>query len=448
MLRYLFVDLNAYFASVEQEIQPWLRGLPVAVAPIHGPSGCCIAVSYEAKKMGVKTGMTVGEARLLCPRLEITPARPEEYVRFHHAILEAVDTVIPVDRVSSIDEFSCKLMKGERTPAAATDLAMKVKQAIRTKVGDRLRCSIGVAPNRFLAKVGTDMMKPDGLTVIQSHELPGRLYPLALIDLPGIGPKMNTRLNAQGVYTVEQLCAQNERQMHDLWSSIVGTRWYHWLRGEEIDELPTHKRSIGHQHVLAPDDRELDRARGVAVRLLHKAAARARHLGYIPQRLTLRMVLEEPRGYWEGRGPSKRPSAWGGWGASAWHHTVHLPGGVGDTLSLLKRLGDLWNASPAGAAARAASHTHLPRDGGPRVKFVDVTLHDLIAAQAATMPLFEPERNRMALAKAMDEVNRKHGKNSVYSASMHAAKDSAKGGIAFSSIPDLKLTDSVADRMR
>ena len=430
-LRHIFIDLNAYFASVEQQLQPRLRDQPIAVAPIHGPSACCIAVSYEAKKAGVKTGMTVGEAQLKCPKIIITPARPEEYVRFHHEILAAVDTVIPVDRVFSIDEFSCRLMRGEREPHQAIEVAHRVKAVIQKEVGERLRCSVGIAPNRFLAKVGTDMQKPDGLVVLEQHDLPQKLYRLELIDLPGIGPKMNLRLNAQGIHTVEQLCACSEADMQRLWASIVGQRWYHWLRGEELDEFPTKKRSIGHQHVLSPQHRDPVLARGVAVRLLHKAAARARHLGYLPQSLSIRVMIEEPREFWRDGGNGKRPNTWGGWGATSWHSTVHLPGGVGDTLSLLEPLAKMWDQRPPG-----------------RVKFVDVTLHDLISVKAATMPLFEPERNRANLARAMDEVNRKHGRNTVYSAAMHEAKDSAQGGIAFSSIPDTKLPDSVTNRMR
>lgn len=487
MLRHLFVDLNSYFASVEQQLQPWLRDKPMAVAPVHGPSACCIAVSYEAKKFGVKTGMTVGEALPLCPLLEITPARPEEYVRFHHAILAAVDTVIPVDRVFSIDEFSCKLMRGEREPEQAAKIARKVKDAILNNVGERLRCSVGIAPNRFLAKVGTDMMKPDGLVILQQQDLPSKLYTLSLTDLPGIGQKMGARLNAQGIHTVKQLCACTENEMQELWHSIVGQRWYHWLRGEELDEFPTKKRSIGHQHVLGPEHRDAHLARGVAIRLLHKAAARARHLGYLPQAMSLRVHLEEPRDYSHGAGgrSTKRPNTWGGWGAMSWHDTVHLPGGVGDTLSLIEQLAKMWDRSPATTGMKRTVDELVERAHDPllfskdvrrdtrdqsstdhhapalsrnaalennkervRVKFVDVTLHDLVAVKAATMPLFEHERNRMALARAMDEVNRKHGKNTVYAASMHEAKDSAKGGIAFSSVPDLALTDSVEDRMR
>lgn len=423
-LRYLFVDLNAYFASVEQQLRPELRGRPVGVAPVDAPSGCCIAVSYEAKRVGVKTGMTVAQARELCPKLVVALARPEEYVRIHHAVLAAVDKVIPVERVFSIDEFSCRLMRGEREPEQAARLAMKVKKVISQDVGEIMRCSIGVAPNRFLAKVGTDMQKPDGLTILEQKDLPARLFALKLIDLPGIGPKMDARIQGEGIHTIEQLCSLSEQQMERLWGSIIGRRWWYWLRGHDLDEFATQKRSIGHQHVLAPELRTPEAARGVAIRLLHKAAARARHLGYLPQRMSLRVGIQEPY-------DNRRPPEQKGWNSKHWGATVHLPGGVGDTLTLAGELGKLWESRPPG-----------------KPMFIDVTLHDLIAASAATMPLFAQERHRADLARTMDELNRKHGKHAVYLGSMHTAKETAHGGIAFSSVPDLKLTDSVTNRMR
>jgi len=115
----------------------------VAVAPVTAPSGCCIAASYEAKKFGVRTGMRVREATALCPRIEIVDARPSEYVRLHHRLLEAIDTCIPIDGIHSIDEMSCKLAPVERTPEAAGELAGRIKRAIRERVGETMRCSIG-----------------------------------------------------------------------------------------------------------------------------------------------------------------------------------------------------------------------------------------------------------------------------------------------------------------
>ena len=209
MLTTLFVDMNAYFASVEQEVRPSLRGKPVGIVATLTDYTCCIAASYEAKKMGVKTGTGVIDAKRLCPEIRIIEARPELYVRYHHQIVAAVESCIHVDTVMSIDEMACRLMGSEREPENAMTIGYRIKAAIRN-VGETLRCSIGIAPNRVLAKVASDMQKPDGMTVITLADLPHKLYPLELEDLPGVGKRMHARLRLAGICTVEQLCARRK----------------------------------------------------------------------------------------------------------------------------------------------------------------------------------------------------------------------------------------------
>lgn len=417
-LRILYIDFNSYFASVEQHLRPELRGRPVAVAPVTSPSGCCIAASYEAKAFGVKTGMRVREAQALCPRIEIIDARPSVYVGIHHQLIEAIDTCIPVDGVHSIDEMSCRLAPVEREPDAARSLAGRIKRAIGERVGPTMRCSIGIAPNRFLAKVATDMQKPDGLVVIQQHELPSRLHELSLIDLPGIGPRMNKRLFSRGVTTVERLCALEEAEIVALWESVLGSYWYRWLRGEITHEEPTKKRSLGHQHVLAPALRTDDQARAVAIRLLHKAAARMRQMRYAAGRLTLNISVETP---WTGaEGP-------GGWRSAGWHASGALPQGCRDTSQCTELLTRMWSARPPG-----------------RPRLVGVTFSELVADACATGALFPEERKSEELCRAVDAINTRFGRNAVYSAAVHEVRDSARGGIAFTYVPDLTIPDGVA----
>lgn len=408
-LQYLFLDLNSYFASVEQQDDPSLRGRPVAVCPLDTPSGCCIAVSVEAKRFGVKTGMRVYEARRLCPELLVAPSRPRRYVEMHHAVVAAVDTCIPITQVQSIDEMVCRLAPDERTPEAATKLASRVKSAVRDLAGDWMRCSIGIAPNRFLSKVASDMQKPDGLVVIRDEDLPDRLLELELQDLPGIGPKMYKRLCAGGVDSVALLVSMSEDEMGSLWGSVVGRRWWHLLRGRDLYEPPTHRRSIGHQHVLGPQRRTDHGAWEVAARLLHKAASRARHLGYWARRMSLGVRSK----------------------GSSWHETAGFPGGTQDTAAMLHALGRLWRQRP---------------DTVPVM--VDVTLCELSNGCSTTLPLFEQERKLTGLSHVMDRVNEKFGANTVYLAPMHDARTSAPGGIAFRSIPDLAFVDTVRARQR
>lgn len=430
-LSHLFLDLNSYFASCEQQLMPAARGKPLVVVATDTPAGCCIAASIEAKRLGIKTGMRLGEARAIAPKVIAAKSRPTRYIEFHHQILAAVESVVPVEAVHSIDELSCRLIGDEQVEEKARDIAERARKAIRERVGECLRCSIGLAPNRFLGKVGTDMMKPDGLVVIRESDLPGKLYSLNLIDFPGIGKKMLARLHAKGIRTTEQLCALSEPQMVEAWESVLGRYWYLWLRGKEAWERPTVKRSIGHQHVLPPKRRNDAEAWAIALRLLHKAAERMRHLGYWAQKMSLSIGIQAAdagRGYTGGGGEGASISpAWGG--RRSWRETASFEGGCQDTLTLATALRTLWDVRAPGSP-----------------NFVDVTLFELVRNDCVTQPLFAEGQQRARLAEAMDKLSRKFGRNAVYLASMHEARTSSVGGIAFRSIPDLSLADRVQDR--
>lgn len=398
-LRYLFIDMNAYFASAEQEARPELRGRPVAVAAIMVETTCCIAVSYEAKACGVKTGMRVGEARRLCRELVVVEARPMNYVRLHHKLIRAIETVLPIDAVKSIDEMACRLTGRQQEPSVAIALAKAMKAAIRRHAGQTLSCSVGIAPNRFLAKVASDMRKPDGLTLIRRSDLPNRLHALQLSDLPGIGPQMLKRLNRRGIWSVMQLCRLSQEELREIWNGIVGVRWWHWLRGDDLPEPPTRRATVGHSHVLPPELRNDVGARSVAVKLLHRAAARMRRLGYFAGRLSVAVFnIGADRG-WEG--------------------TAKL-GRCRDTSTMLAVLADLWSNRP---------------QGGTPLR-VAVTLFDLAAASTVARSLFEEDRQRDRLSKIVDQVNERFGATRLYFAPMFEAHDAAPVRIAFTQVPD------------
>ncbi|MDX2147201.1 MAG: DNA polymerase [Planctomycetota bacterium] len=403
----LYVDMNSYFASVEQQADPSLRGKPIAVVPVDADTTACIAASYPAKAFGVRTGTRVGDAKRLCPGLILVQARPDLYVRQHHAILAAIDTVLPVDRVHSIDEVSCRLLGEQRQEPVATGLAGEVKRAIASRVGECLTCSIGLAPNRFLAKVAADMNKPDGLTHLRQAELPGALLGLALTDLPGIGSKTAQRLGAAGVRTMSDLLALDEAGMERAFCSVVGREWHQRLRGVDAHEPASPRRTIGHSHVLSPNRRTRDGARAVGVRLLTKVGARARHLGYVAQHLFLSVsFLGSSRGARGGK----------------WHVRAPL-GGVNDAATLLHAFASLWERVPQGTPLK-----------------IGVSLADLDAAGASPL-LFQQQTALDRLSSAIDRINLKFGANTVFPASMGDARTSAPRRIAFGSIPDLDVPD-------
>jgi DNA polymerase-4 len=201
-LRYLFIDFDSFFASVEQQLQPQLRGRPVGVVPSLGvETTCCIAASYEAKAYGVKTGTPVREARHLCPGIVFVEANHPAYVRMHSRIKALIHKIIYVDAVLSIDEMYGRLPPHEQAPDLACAKAESIKAALAREIGPHVRASIGLAPNRFLAKLASKMEKPDGLTRLDFEDLPHKITPLELDDLNGIGSGMLRRLRAARIYT-------------------------------------------------------------------------------------------------------------------------------------------------------------------------------------------------------------------------------------------------------
>lgn len=403
-LAYLFVDMNAYFASVEQQDRPELRGRPVIVVPVLAETTCAIAASYEARPFGIKTGTRVSDARKLCPHVCVVEARPRLYIETHHRILRAVETCIPVHTVRSIDELDCKLLGDERRPDRAVRIAGEIKQAVRRDAGESLRCSIGVAPNQFLAKVASDMQKPDGLTVIEDRDLPGRLHELELQDLPGIARRMEDRLHRVGVTTVEQLCRVPAETLGRAWGSQwLGRLWWHRLRGHDIPDAPTRRRTLGHSHVLPPAWRTEEGARAVMLRLLEKAAGRLRFIGYEAGALHVSAQF---------------------WGGPSWSRYVKMPR-CQDTLTLIRAAARLWDAKPPAIPLK-----------------VGVLLTDLAAVGNVTGSLFPEDQNSLALSRAVDAINQRYGMHTVFFGGMYAARGRAPTRIAFTQIPDLKFADA------
>ena len=173
-------------------------------------------------------------------------------------------------------------MGRERPLLAAMELGRQVKARIRERVGPMIRSSVGLATNRYLAKVASDMEKPDGLVALPLDILPHALRQLTLRDLTGIGARTEKRLNEQGIRTMDDLLAVDCEQAGQLWGSVLGERLWHWLQGEDFDMAETeHLKSLSHQHVLAPEMRTPEKAWAVAHKLLHKAAMRLRAGGLV-----------------------------------------------------------------------------------------------------------------------------------------------------------------------
>jgi len=420
LLNWLFVDLNSYFASVEQEVRPELRGRPVGVVPMMVDSTCCLAASYEAKALGVKTGTLVGDARKMCPGIVFVEARHQLYVEYHHRIVEAVESCLPVSAVMSIDEMACRLMGRERPLMAALELGRRVKRTIQEKVGSTLRSSVGLATNRYLAKVASDMEKPDGLVALPLDILDSALRQLELRDLTGVGQRMEKKLNERGIHTMDDLLALDCEQMGQVWGSVQGERLAHWLRGEDFQIAESEQmKSLSHQHVLGPEMRNPECAWAVAHKLLHKAALRLRSKGLWAGSIGLAVGFAVPRS-------QKTPVSRYGAPTRGWKDEIRLSE-TQDSLVLIEALRRLWQRRPSGAEYE---HPH----------FIGVQLGSLVPDCLHTLSLFdcsEEEQQRSRLQTAVDQLNHKYGLGTLAPAAMLAAYKAAPTRISFHSVPDL-----------
>lgn len=232
----LFVDMNSFFASCEQQVNFWLRGRPVGVCVYTGPHGCVIAPSIEAKRSGVKTGMRLDDAMRLCPDLVPIETHPNRYREYHVKIIDVLRRFSADVFPKSIDEAVVDLTQHSLLHPNPVAVAQQIKQAIRRDVGDYLKCSIGIAPNAFLAKLASDLQKPDGLTIITPDTIDDVLARLRLTDLPGIGHRMAARLEQGGIHTPLQLRHASPEHLRSTCQSIIGWHWHLRLNfGGEVD---------------------------------------------------------------------------------------------------------------------------------------------------------------------------------------------------------------------
>jgi DNA polymerase IV len=407
----LFIDCDSFFASVEQHLDPVLRGKPVGVAPVMAESSCCIAASYEAKAFGVKTGTPIREARILCPGIAIVESKPAEYIKIHHAVIAAVEDCIHVEAVLSIDEMWAWLPYNLREPDVVREIAGRIKATVARTVSPFVKVSIGAGPNRYLAKMASKMRKPDGLFLLRHHDLPDVLHELSLRDLHGIARGMEARLHAAGIHTVEALCEAPREVLHAVWGGVPGDRLRHLLRGHEIPDPVSSRKSIGHSHVLPPESRAPEKAWPILCKLLHKACERLRSHGLVTGCLTMNLAF---------------------CGGPAWSvETVTQE--TNCTVRLMRMLDRLWRDRPEPRA---------------RILQVGVVLTRLLEEANFTPSLFRDAAEAMderdlekhrRLDATLDQLRARYGRKVVFYGASAEARESAPMRIAFTHIPEPAL---------
>ena len=378
----LYLDFDGFFASVEQQAHPHLRGKPVGVVPFaEAQHTCVIACSREAKLFGVKNVMPIAEARERCPEIVLVPQSPDLYRRAHNALLSEITAVVPIDAVKSIDELTCRVSPGERDNPRA--LGRRIKQRVADHVGPFITCSIGFAANRQLAKMACKAGKPDGNMVWHPDDMPGPLLKLTLRDIPGIGERMEERLSRFGIKSMASLLDTQPKHMRKIWGNVTGERLWYALHGYDVQTPPSGRGMYGHGRVLPPDYRTIEHAKSASRLLIVKAARRMRRDGWNAGRIWLWLELM---------------------GDSSVHRAAWLPA-VHDDQAVLTALERLW----------IEIRKSLPF--GVRIMRIGVTLLELTRANERQLDiLLNDDKRRRQCEKAtaaIDRLNRKYGRTLV-----------------------------------
>lgn len=393
--RYLFLDMNAYFASCEQHRRPALRGKPLIVTPTLAPSGAVIAASYAAKQHGVFTGMRIQDALQRIPTLAIIPADPKYYTVIHHEIMALLEREIcPSPQALSVDEFAIPLDTYESWTPHAHALARLLKQRLREQWSEALTCSIGIGPNIFLAKLGTELHKPNGLSMLQLHTLGRAFRSLSLRGIPGINWGMSWRLHSAGIRTAYQFYQAPHTLLQNLFGTL-GDVWWHQLHGYDVSRsVRTIPKTMSHSHVLAPKLRSKDGGQAVLYKLCLKLAERLRHHTLVTRSLFL----------------SVRTLAHGRWQETLTFHPTD------DLFSLFPLMRQRYTEA-------------LSLEAAPFK--ISITLHELQTSQQTSLPLFGATTHATSLFQAVDTINQNYGRWTIQPASLLPIQDAAPNRIAF-----------------
>lgn len=415
-LKSLYIDFDAFFASVEKQLNPDLWNRPVGVSAFPSEHSALIAQCYIAKAFGLHRGMKVSEARTVCPALCVVTARHNVYVDIHHKIIAAIEKHIPVKKVWSVDEMECDF--GSLKDEDCVKIAQDIRRQLREDVGPYITPSMGLSSCNLLAKIAAEMNKPNGFEVLHPKTLPGRLLDVPLRDVPGIASGMEIRLNRAGVHTMKEFWNIRPKQARAIWRSVEGERIWWMLHGYPVEKPPTKRAMFGHSRQLSGEWSTPKRAEDCLRLLTAQAARRMRKDGFLARKLSLSL-----------RDQNK----------TRFSKEVQFPP-VRDDYTILRHMRTAFTACRAEAESELYQ---INRNSPFRVGQVFVTLHGLTTQGEFSGNLFSPpgekeeQQNLSRLSDAIDAANLKYQSNVVTVGPQEQPPgDYAGGKIAFGRIPD------------
>ncbi len=399
----MHIDLNSCYAIIEQQANPLIRNKPVGVAAYDSPGGFIIASSYEAKRLGIKL-MRIREAKAICRDLIILTPDPEKYFDAHRRFREVLERYTNEVTPKSIDEFQVDF-KGSRAVSdgkSLVDIGYKIKRDIKQSLGEYVTVNIGIAPNRFLAKVAAGMDKPDGMDLVYGQDILNLYGQLDLLDLPGINYRYKARLNMAGIFTpLDFLEAPMHKLKKQVFKSIVGYYWYLRLRGYEVDSVKFKTKSFGNDYSVGDKTSDPEKVAKLIMKLSEKTGRRLRKHNYQAQGIFLGLGFEN-RTWW---GKSRR------------------------TKSLLYSTQDIYLS-----LMRLFRQVEIPA----RVTHINISVFNVVKANPIQLGLFDGTRlDTNSLARASDVINDRYGEYTVVPASMANMQDTIIKRVPFGSVRDL-----------
>lgn len=294
------MDMDAFFAAVEQRRRPELKGKPVVIGGSGDPTrrGVVSTASYEARKFGIHSAMPLATAYRLCPDAVYLPVDYAEYSRVSRIVKKILFDVTPLMEDVGIDEAFLDISLLSKSPEEISD---KLKKRIRKQTD--LTCSIGIAPNKLLAKIASDMEKPDGLTVITEEDIESRIWPLAARRLRGVGPKTEEALRKRGIHTIGELAALSLENLTDRFGPSFGGYLFDASRGRDESPLITHwePKSTGREITFQHDVSAWQDIAKTLAGLTRRVVTEMKEDGYRGQTVTVKVRFSDFETYTRAR---------------------------------------------------------------------------------------------------------------------------------------------------
>jgi len=389
--------MNSYFASVEQQANPHLRGKPVGVCAYLSPNGCIIASSMEAKKLGIKTAFRVKDAKKICPEIILIENEPAKYrtvtTKIFSILADYTDRVEPY----SIDEAFLDLTGYTKKISNAVCVAKEIQQRIKVEVGEWLKCKIGISTTRWLAKFIADIAKADAIDVITPKTAPKVYERCKLTDAWGINYRMQWRLNQLGIYTLNDLknypvaniLAVLGKPGYFLWANVNGIEIQGVRTQEEI--LP---KSIGHSYCLPKHNTDTNYHLSILMKLCEKTGRRLRESKLEAKNLSIFWS------YVHGGGVYK---------------IFKVPGTLFTTMDIYNQAYNVFLNKKMSAF---------------KIRMIAVSVTNL-SPLTKQLNLFDDVLGRKKIAQAMDNINDKFGEYTISYGQMHGLADQARDRVGF-----------------